>query len=82
MPTFKNEADLEAWWNSLPRARIQFDERLKKQVEVSLRLNQKTIEGLERLAREKGIRRESLIQLIIDDYLNEYLPADFSSGKK
>ena len=77
VPTFESEAELEAWWDALPRVEIEFDERLKKQVDVSIRLNQRTVEALDALAREKGIRRESLIQLIIDDYLSNHLPPDF-----
>lgn len=77
VPIFESEAEMEAWWSTLPRADIEFDERLKHHVDVSLRLNQRTVEGLDRLAEEKGIRRESLMQLIIDDYLNKHLPPDF-----
>jgi hypothetical protein len=77
LPTFQSEAEMEAWWSSLPKVEIEVDERLKKYVNVSLSLNQRTIEGLDRLAKEKGIRRESLIYLIIDGYLRKHLPPDF-----
>lgn len=77
VPTFESEAEMEAWWDALPRVEIEFDERLKKQINISLRLNQKTVEQLDRLAQEKGIRRESLIQLIIDEYLSNHLPPEF-----
>jgi len=77
VPTFESEAELEAWWDAWPRVEIEFDERLKKQVDMAIRLNQRVVEGLDHLAREKGIRRESLVRLIIDDYLNNHLPPDF-----
>jgi hypothetical protein len=78
LPTFQSEAELGAWWNRLPKVEIEVDERLKKYETVSVCVNQRTIEGLDRLAKEKGIRRESLIYLIIDGYLKKHLPPDVS----
>jgi len=80
IPVFRNKKELEAWYEALPTVDLTFDERLKP-VKTSIRLTQRTIEGFNTLARQKGLLSgQTLMKLVLDSYLQRHLP-DFPKSK-
>ena len=78
LPEFESEEKFESWWNSLPAIDIAFDERLGQPVDVSLRLNQRIVEGFRYLAKQKGLQQEKdLMRIVLMQYLSDRLPDDF-----
>jgi hypothetical protein len=78
IPEFSNDEEFEAWWTSLPKVEIEFDERLGERQEVLLRLNQRIIDGYRKLAKENGLRSgEDLMKIVLSWYVRNYLHEDF-----
>ena len=78
IPEFSNDEEFEAWWASLPKVEIEFDERLGERQEVLLRLNRRIIDGYRKLAKENGMRSgEDLMKIVLSRYVRNYLHEDF-----
>ena len=78
IPEFPGDEEFEAWWASLPKVEIEFDERLGERQDIWLRLNQRIIDGYRKLAKEKGLRSgEDLMKIVLSRYARNHLPEDF-----
>ena len=78
LPDFESEEKFESWWNSLPSLEIEFDERLGQHDDVSLRLNQRIVDGFRYLAKQKELQHgEDVMKIVLMQYLSDHLPDDF-----
>jgi hypothetical protein len=78
LPVFESQAEFDAWYDSLPKVEAEVDPRLKQQVEMTLVLSQRDVEGLEYIARQKGLGFvKNVVKLILNRYLACHLPLDF-----
>ncbi|HIE27593.1 TPA: hypothetical protein EYP66_09925 [Candidatus Poribacteria bacterium] len=78
IPEFSSDEEFEAWWASLAKIKIEFDERLGERKEVLLTLNQRIVDGYRKLAKEKGLRsEEDLMKIVLSRYMRNHLPEDF-----
>ena len=78
IPEFATDEEFEAWWASLPKVEIEFDERLGERQEILLRLNQRIVDGYRKLAKENGLRSgEDLMKIVLSRYIRSHVPEDF-----
>lgn len=78
IPEFETEAEMDAWWESLPKVRADVDPRLLEKVKTSIRLSRKTIDGFDYLAKKMGLRSgQTLMKVVLGNYLSDNLPPDF-----
>ena len=78
IPEFSSDEEFEAWWASIPKVEIEFDERLGERQDIWLRLNQRIVDGYRKLAKEKGLRSgEDLMKIALSRYARNHLPEDF-----
>ena len=78
VPHFKSRAEMDAWWDSLPKVKAEVDPRLRERVKTSIRLSRRTIDGFDFLAKQKGIRSgQTLMKIVLESYLAKSLPPDF-----
>jgi len=78
VPHFRSKAEMDAWWDSLPKVKAEVDPRLRERVKTSIRLSRRTIDGFDFLAKQKGIRSgQTLMKIVLESYLAKSLPPDF-----
>lgn len=78
IPEFRTRAELDAWWDSLPKVKAEVDPRLREKVKTSIRLSRMVIDGFSFLAKDMGLRSgQTLMKMVLQNYLAERLPPDF-----
>lgn len=78
VPEFRTQAEMDAWWDALPKVEADVDPRLLERVKTSIRLSRMVVDGFNYLAEQKGIRSgQTLMKIVLDNYIAKSLPPDF-----